>query len=112
MGFFREYIDEPTDIPHAIHINYSFFKHLWPQSNKYRIVDYPGRGFNRYGLEAFLNKEWVAVKVYDNGCDDWGKLHGGRWVELGNTARWEIDGLKELKRFLLGKSETKRIINE
>jgi hypothetical protein len=83
---------------------------VWPRAEQYRIVDHGLEGCHRYGLEAKQGGRWVEMLCYDDGYDDYGKLHSARWVPLRTYCAWSITGLRKLKNTLLGEPQPKRVV--
>jgi len=78
--------------------------------NEYRIVKYDLRSFNKYGLESKVNGAWKTVQFYDDGYDDYGKLHSAKWEDLSDFCNWSINELERFKNALSGQEETQKPI--
>lgn len=84
----------------------------WPRVKKYRVIHDPNRSAHQLRLQAFYQKNWVEVKTYDNGYDDYGKLHEGRWVELSSQCAWTKEGLERVAQEALGKKFHSSVVSE
>ena len=108
----RRFNDEP-DIPGSfVPEGYGWMGKISPASpsGNYRVIEYPNRSFNRYGLEAEVNGIWVVVKVYDDGYDDEGQLEAGRWRPLSDICSWSVGSLNTLVCKLKGENEPVRVV--
>lgn len=95
--------DEP-DKPGSVVVDHL---KLWPKSpvDEYRIINYPHRGSNRYGLQAGMGECWKTVLAYHDGRDAYGKLRAGRWMPPDKICSWEVRDLMALIDKMKGRGE-------
>lgn len=82
---------------------------LWPRADEYRVICYPNRTTNRYGLQAKTQDSYVDVLAYDDGMDDYGQLRPGRWIPLAQRCSWSERELHGLVDDILGRPEQTRV---
>ena len=83
---------------------------LWPATGQYRIVEHELESCHKYRIEAFSHGQWIEMQYYDDGCDRYGKLHGGKWQSAFTSARWSLDGVRILLNKLQGKENPVKVI--
>jgi len=81
---------------------YEYVGKIWPKANDYRVVEYKLRSFNRYGMQAKINEEWIDVVVYENGYDDEGKVNPSKWCKLSDICSWSKNSMTLFKNSIIG----------
>lgn len=103
--------DEP-DIEGSFYIkDEEWMGKIFLHSNEYRIITYKNKIFNKYGLQAKIDKRWVDVIVHDSGCCSEGKTRPAKWIKLSDIASFSIGSLKEIINKILGLPEEIEILN-
>lgn len=95
-ALFRGDLDQsPSTGSEFVHGNCRFS----PKGEDYRIVRHQN---GRLGLQSLSNGDWTDLLEYDDGNDDYGRLHPARWRNMADLCRWSESGLRLLRENLLG----------
>ena len=84
----------------------------WPAAKKYRVVVDENYDFHKLRLQAMKGNDWVEVLTYDDGYDDYGKLHSAKWLPLSEQCAWTKDQLERIAREALGITVSATVISE
>ncbi len=82
--------DEP-DRPGSF--TYKFMK-LWPPRESISAARIVRTAHDQIKLEVMAGGAWMTMMEFDDGYDQWGKLHKGRWLPL---EKWEPTWIGEFR---------------